>query len=109
MKAIDLSGNDDINDKCLGYFYKAITKNCQSLEFLYVDGTGVSKKYEQRMCEVLSRNQAAYQAYEDLVNGTFARVFNTAEMAGKCHGKGSDQYVEYCISQHYPKDLTYKE
>ena len=27
VKAIDLSGNDDINDKCLGYFYNAITKH----------------------------------------------------------------------------------
>lgn len=56
VKAIDLSGNEEINDKCLGYFYKAITKNCQSLEFLYVDDTGVSKKYEARMCELLARN-----------------------------------------------------
>ena len=42
------------------------------------------------MCEVLGRNQAAYQVYEDIVNGVFARVFNTVEMAGKCHGKGTD-------------------
>lgn len=34
------------------------------------------------------------------------RVLNTGEMAGDCHGKGSDSYVEYFVTSLFPDDLN---
>lgn len=109
LKTIDLSDNDDFNDKCLAYIFKRILKNNFRLQYVYMTNTGVSRKYENKFCSILNRNQAASQAYEDILNGAFTRIFNTAEMAGQCHGKGSDVYIEYLTSEYYPTNLTPKE
>ena len=54
------------------------------------------RRAQEKLSDVLNRNRAATEAYHDLLEGAFVRLFNTGEMAGQCHGKGSENYGEYC-------------
>eukprot|EP00703_Trepomonas_sp_PC1_P000125 JAP96481.1 Protein phosphatase 2C [Trepomonas sp. PC1] len=109
LRYLDLSNNNDFNDKCLAYLYKRLQSSNYHMQQVLLTGTAVSMKNELKLMKLLNRNQAVGQAFDDLLNGAFIRLFNTGEMAGDCHGKGSDQYVEYCTSEYWPQNLTQEE
>ncbi|CAL6064223.1 Protein_phosphatase 2C [Hexamita inflata] len=109
LSYIDFSDNPTFDDKCLAYLYKQMLNGNYRLQQIMLTGCSISAKYEQKIIKILNRNQAVCQAYDDLLEGAFVRLFNSGEMAGDCHGKGSDNYIEYCTSEYFPTDLTPEE
>jgi len=99
LRYLDLSNNPDFNDKCMAYLYKKLQSSNYNLYQINLTNTAVTAKNEAKMLKLLNRNQAVSQAFDDLLHGAFVRLFNTGEMAGECHGKGSEHYIEYCTSE----------